>query len=123
MAARRTDEMFNGYVDFAIVRPDRPQFEWAALAVGGLWLTAAMEIKTRRQRRETSSAEPSPLTRRASEGFRPRFLADSPRVWRLTNGLGGVTARRGARQTVAPRLARSDSNWPAEPSFWFLGVM
>ena len=33
-----TDEMFNGYVDFAIVHPDRAKYEWAAVAVGVLWL-------------------------------------------------------------------------------------
>ncbi|HEY1783997.1 MAG TPA: redoxin domain-containing protein, partial [Pirellulales bacterium] len=33
-----TDEMFNGYVDFAIVPHARLQFQWAAIAVGGLWL-------------------------------------------------------------------------------------
>ncbi len=36
-----TDEMFNGYVDFAIVRPERAKYEWAALAVGRTVAAAA----------------------------------------------------------------------------------
>ncbi len=33
-----TDEMFNGYVDFAIPRSTPPKFVWAGLAISVLWL-------------------------------------------------------------------------------------
>ncbi|HEX4147241.1 MAG TPA: redoxin domain-containing protein [Pirellulales bacterium] len=53
-----SDEMFNGYVDFAIIRPARPHVEWAALTVGCLWLARRRWKSKRTGARAPLNSEP-----------------------------------------------------------------